>query len=115
MNWPALLVQVEDMITSSQISLEEFRDIIGAEKWYEHPAWSTEQWWFGDKKRKSYMTFHQLHDFYREFMGLNPHAIMDALRQQLESLVVDQIRIRDEEAQFDLMREHDEAIEGAAA
>lgn len=96
MNWPALLVQVEDMMQSSQISLEEFRDIIGADKWYEHPAWSTEQWWFGDKKRKSYMTFQQLYDFWREFMSFNPGAVMDALRQQIEYTVDELIANEDD-------------------
>lgn len=110
MNWQPLLVQVEEMMDSSLVTLHEFKEIIQEERWFENPVWSNESWWFGEKSRKSYQTFQQMHDYMRDWMGMGKDALflMDALRYQI-SRTVDELIANDHMVETNEMVEEDVA------
>ncbi|OUS73017.1 hypothetical protein B1748_23715 [Paenibacillus sp. MY03] len=115
MNWRHLMSQVECMMLDSQVTLEEYKEIISEEKWYEHPAMATQKWWFGRGKQGLVeVTFQQIRSMWG-WMGIDTEVVTGAMRYKIAETVDELIRIDEEEARHDLKVELDKAVEGAAA
>jgi hypothetical protein len=95
MNWQHLTAQVESMMLDSAVSLEEFKSIIAEEKWYEHPAWSGEKWWFGRGKELTELTFQQIRAMW-DWMGLDTDVITGAMRYKIAESVAELMKDEDE-------------------
>lgn len=114
-DWRHLKSQVECIMIDSSITLEEYKEILAQDNWYEHPELANEKWWFGrGKKELVEVTFLQMRTMWN-WMGLDAEVMTGAMRYKITEAVDELIRISAEESQYDLMREHDEAIEEAAA
>lgn len=108
MNWRHLVSQVECVILDSQITLEEYKEILSEEKWYEHPALATQKWWFGRGKQGLVeVTIQQIRSLW-DWMGLDTEVMTVAMCIKIVEAV-------DELIAHDHMVETNEMVEGVAA
>lgn len=103
MNWTHLVSQVECYIIDSQVTPEEYKEILSTSDWHKHEEWRTAKWWFGRGTGMAEVTFDGIIAIF-DWMGLD-EVVTDSMRYKIAEMVDGLIKTYEEEEVIEHVKE----------